>query len=131
MNYPQTGSLSMSQERILVVDDEPLVRNLLSEYLCHGGYECDLANSGRDALMKLANGSFSLVIADIRMPELNGLQLLEGIAQRFPDVATIVVTAIADIDTAIYTMKQGAYDYIIKPFNLEQVAESVKRALQL
>ncbi len=131
MNLPQTGSLTVPQDRILVVDDEPLVRNLLSEYLCNEGYECDLAATGRDALMKLATGSFSLVVADIRMPELNGLQLLEGIAQRFPDVATIIVTAIADIDTAIYAMKQGAYDYIIKPFNLEQVAESVKRALQL
>ncbi|RPJ53774.1 MAG: response regulator [Acidobacteria bacterium] len=131
MNLPQTGSLTVPQDRILVVDDEPLVRSLLSEYLCNEGYECDLAATGRDALTKLATGSFSLVVADIRMPELNGLQLLEGIAQRFPDVATIIVTAIADIDTAIYAMKQGAYDYIIKPFNLEQVAESVKRALQL
>ena len=65
------------------------------------------------------------------MPEIDGLQLLEGISQRFPDIATIVVTAVVDIDTAIYTMKQGAYDYITKPFNLEKVGESVKRAINL
>jgi putative nucleotidyltransferase with HDIG domain len=131
MSLAQPGSVFGSQDRILIVDDEALVRSLLSQYLIREGYDCDLASTGREALQKLSSSGFSLVIADIRMPELSGIQLLEGIAQRFPDVATIIVTAIVDIDTAIYTMKQGAYDYITKPFNLEQVAASVKRALQL
>jgi putative two-component system response regulator len=131
MSLAQAGSVFNSQDRILIVDDEPLVRTLLSQYLVREGYECQLATTGREALQKLSSSTFALVIADIRMPELSGLQLLEGIAQRFPDVATIIVTAIIDIDTAIYAMKQGAYDYITKPFNLEQLAESVKRALQL
>jgi putative nucleotidyltransferase with HDIG domain len=131
MNVPQTGSLAFARDRILVVDDEAMVRSLLSDYLQREGYECDTASSGREALERLNSDSFSLVIADIRMPEIDGLQLLEGISQRFPDIATIVVTAVVDIDTAIYTMKQGAYDYITKPFNLEKVGESVKRAINL
>jgi putative nucleotidyltransferase with HDIG domain len=118
-------------DRILVVDDEPLVRNLLAEYLSGEGYCCDVAASGREALQRLNEEPFSLVIADIRMPELNGLQLLDRITAGYPDVAAIMITAVIDLETAIHTMKQGAYDYITKPFNLDQVVTSVRRALRL
>ncbi len=131
MSLPQPGPLPLSQEKVLIVDDEAIVRNLLSEYLREQGFDCDVAGTGREAVDKLATSGYALVIADIRMPEMNGIQLLENISQRFPDVATIVVTAVCDIQTAIHTMKQGAYDYITKPFNLEHVGEAVKRALQL
>jgi putative nucleotidyltransferase with HDIG domain len=118
-------------DRILVVDDEPLVRNLLAEYLSGEGYLCEVAASGREALQKLGEVPFSLVIADIRMPEVNGLQLLDRITSGYPDVAAIMITAVIDLETAIHTMKQGAFDYITKPFNLDQVVESVRRALRL
>ncbi len=131
MSLPQPGPLPFSQEKVLIVDDEAIVRNLLSEYLREQGFDCDVAGTGREAVDKLGMSGYALVIADIRMPEMNGIQLLENISQRFPDVATIVVTAVCDIQTAIHTMKQGAYDYITKPFNLEHVGEAVKRALQL
>jgi len=131
MSLPQPGTLALSQEKVLVVDDEAIVRNLLSEFLREQGFDCDTAETGREAVEKLAGSGYALVIADIRMPEMNGIQLLDNISQRFPDVATIVVTAVCDIQTAIHTMKQGAFDYITKPFNLEHVGEAVKRALQL
>ncbi len=116
-------------EKILVVDDEPLVRDLLSSYLTNSGYICETAGTGREALRKLRQAAISLVIADIRMPELNGLQLLESLTEEYPDTAAIMITAVADVNTAVGTMKQGAYDYITKPFNLDKVASSVESAL--
>ncbi len=116
-------------DRILVVDDEPLVRDLLSSYLSSSGYDCETASSGLEALDKLRQGPVSLVIADICMPELNGLQLLDSLSREYPDTAAIMITAVADMETAIGTMKQGAYDYITKPFNLDKVAQSVGNAL--
>lgn len=118
-------------ERVLVVDDEPLVRDLLSSYLRGVGYICETAGTGREALDKLESIPVSLVIADIRMPELNGLQLLARMTKEYPETAAIMITAVADIETAIDTMKQGASDYITKPFNLKKVAQSVRRALGL
>ncbi|HSR67488.1 MAG TPA: HD domain-containing phosphohydrolase [Acidobacteriota bacterium] len=116
-------------ERILVVDDEPLVRDLLSSYLRGAGYVCETARSGREALEKLDRQPASLVIADIRMPELNGLQLLDNLVDQHPDTAAIMITAVADMETAVGTMKVGAYDYITKPFNLDKVAGAVSSAL--
>ena len=116
-------------EKILVVDDEPLVRDLLASYLTNSGYLCETAGTGREALQKLRQAAVSLVIADIRMPELNGLQLLESMIEEYPDTAAIMITAVADVNTAVGTMKQGAYDYITKPFNLDNVASSVENAL--
>ncbi len=131
MSASLSGLMLATPDRILVVDDEPLVRHLLAEYLQGEGFACETASTGREALDKLNAESFSLVIADIRMPELNGLQLLENLTVKHPEVAAIMITAVVDIDTAIYSMKQGAYDYITKPFNLEQVVDSVRRALEL
>ncbi len=121
----------VQKDPVLVVDDEPLVRDLLSNYLRGAGYQCATAGTGRQALDMLEKSPVSLVIADIRMPELNGLQLLEKLTLRHPDTAAIMITAVADIETAIDTMKKGASDYITKPFDLINVAESVDRALSL
>lgn len=117
--------------QILVVDDEPTVRTLLSEYLNSEGFACEMAGTGREALEKLDLKEYDVVITDIRMPELNGVQLLENLSEKHPDIATIMITAVANLDTAVQTMKRGASDYITKPFNLGQVVSSVKRALDL
>ncbi|HSR53877.1 MAG TPA: HD domain-containing phosphohydrolase [Acidobacteriota bacterium] len=131
MTLRESRPQSLNQtERILVVDDEPLVRDLLSSYLRSAGYPCQTASSGREALDKLEEQPASLVIADIRMPELNGLQLLDSLVDEHPDTAAIMITAVADMETAVGTMKQGAYDYITKPFNLEKVAGAVSSALE-
>lgn len=125
---PSSGCFEPT-DKILVVDDEPLVRDLLSSYLTNSGYHCETAATGREALQKVERADISLVIADIRMPELNGLQLLSSLSEEYPDTAAIMITAVADVNTAVGSMKQGAYDYITKPFNLDKVANSVENAL--
>lgn len=131
MTLAQKVCLDNGAADILIVDDEPLVRDLLADYLRNSGFSCQVAGSGREALQHLGTKDFALVVSDIRMPELNGLTLLGEINQKFPDTAAIMITAVSDLETAIQTMKQGACDYITKPFHLEKVGESVKRALKL
>lgn len=117
-------------EQILVVDDEPLIREPVAQYLSAMGYLCQSAASGEEALRILQEHPISLVISDIRMPGLSGLQLLEHVTRNHPNVAIIMMTAVSDLQTAVQSMKQGAYDYITKPFNLDQVCEAVKTALE-
>ncbi|MDA2937617.1 response regulator, partial [Acidobacteria bacterium AH-259-A15] len=116
-------------DHILVVDDEPLIRDSLSEYLNDEGFLCETARTGREALEKLQSQSFALVITDIRMPELNGFQLLENLSRMYPDVAVIMLTGQDDVETAVKSMQQGACDYITKPLRLEPILERVKKAL--
>src|SRR5690606_15081589 len=113
----------------LVVEDEPLIRENLAEYLRQQEYQCETAGSGKEALQKLRKQSFDLVITDIRMPGFTGVELLREISHSYPDTAVIMITAVADLQTAVQSMKQGAYDYITKPFDLEKVMESVRSTL--
>ena len=114
---------------ILVVDDEVLIRKLLHQKLSAEGYQCQEAEGAVQALDKLRNNAIGLVILDIKMPGKPGMELLPEIRAMYPDVAVIMATAIADTNIAIQCMKQGAYDYITKPFNLEEVTLSVDRTL--
>jgi len=114
---------------ILVVDDEVSIRKLLHQKLSAEGYQCQEAEGAVQALDKLRNNAIGLVILDIKMPGKSGVALLSEIRAMYPDVAVIMATAIADTNIAIQCMKQGAYDYITKPFNLEEVTLSVDRTL--
>jgi len=116
-------------ERILVVDDEAIIRETVAEYLRAHGFDCVSAGSGEQALQQLKNDEFALLIADIRMPGYTGLQLLNYVAENCRRVSVIMITAVADLQTAVDSMKLGAYDYITKPFDLDLVVESVKKAL--
>jgi len=118
------------QERILIVDDEELIRRLLHQKLSSEGYRCQKASSAAQALDKLKSNPVELVILDIKMPGKSGMELLLELRARYPDTAVIMATAIADTTTAIQCMKEGAYDYITKPFNLDKVVLSVGRALE-
>src|SRR5690554_4420994 len=120
---------AMQDSLILVVEDEPLIRENLAEYLRQQEYQCETAGSGKEALQKLRKQSFDLVITDIRMPGFTGVELLREISHSYPDTAVIMITAVADLQTAVQSMKQGAYDYITKPFDLEKVMESVRSTL--
>lgn len=117
-------------EIILVVDDETAVRRLLKQMLSTRGYSCLEAGNADEALVQLEDNSIGLVLLDIKMPGKSGAQLLPEIRASYPDTALIMATAMTDTDIAIECMKQGAYDYITKPFNLDDVAMSVKRALE-
>jgi len=139
--YPLNPSLIQSEqrlansrqrhqpERILVVDDEPIIRQTVAEVLEAHGFECATAGSGEQALEQLREDDFALLIADIRMPGLTGLQLLDYAAQNCSYLSVIMITAVSDLQTAVNSMKLGAYDYITKPFDLDLVVESVQKAL--
>ncbi|MFQ5740976.1 MAG: HD domain-containing phosphohydrolase [Acidobacteriota bacterium] len=125
----KTETVHEGREPVLVVDDEPLVRSLLCKYLLAKGFVCSSASTGAEALEKLEAQPYGLVITDIHMPGLTGVELLAHLRRRHPNMAVIMITGMAELDTAVQTLKQGASDYLTKPFNLEQVTVSVDRAL--
>jgi len=116
--------------RILIVDDEAMIRRLLHQKLSREGYQCQEASSAEQALGKLTSNSIGLVILDIKMPGKSGIELLPEIRANYPDTAVIMATAVTKMDIAIECMKQGADDYIPKPFTLDEVVLSVERGLE-
>ena len=118
------------RERVLVVDDEASIRKLLCQKLSNEGYSCLEAGSAQQASDKLRNNTVSLVILDIAMPGKSGVELLPEIKTSYPDTTVVMATAITDTNIAIQCMRQGAYDYITKPFNLDGIVISVDRALE-
>ena len=115
---------------ILIVDDESSVREVLSRLLEEAGYGCRQAACVDDALKIMEDGGVEMVLSDIMMPGRSGVDLLGEVSRRWPDTAVIMLTAVADTQTAIQAMKMGASDYILKPFNIEQVRMSVERAFE-
>lgn len=121
----------MTIERILVVDDEEPIREIISSMLSAAGYKTRQAASGMDALATLnSNGEFELVLSDLMMAELDGIALLERAKEKFPDMPVIMVTAVHDISVALAAIRNGAYDYLLKPFEREQLLAIVRRALE-
>ena len=116
--------------RILIVDDEPLIGELLSRRLSDSGYWCETAPDGGSALQKLKEAEFDLLMTDIMMPGIPGVDLMTEARRACPDIAIILVTSVIDLEVAVEALKHGAYDYITKPFDLEQVLISVARALE-
>ncbi|NOQ76636.1 MAG: response regulator, partial [Methylococcaceae bacterium] len=121
----------MTNQSILVVDDEAKMRRLLEIMLTQMGYVVYQAADGQEALDFLNNQAVDLVITDLRMPKIDGIELLRQLRERNNEVSVIVVTAYGTVETAVDTMKYGACDYIVRPFELEAVEASVKRALKL
>ncbi len=117
-------------EKILIVDDEEQIRRLLHAKLSSEGFKCWEAANAEQALEKLRNDVFSLVLLDIRMPGMSGDELLPLIKTSYPDVAVIMATAVGGTKVGIECMKRGAYDYITKPFILDEVVLNVDRALE-
>ena len=115
---------------ILVVDDEKPIRTLLRRTLEGEGYQCLEAGNAQKALEILAANPVALVLLDINMPGKSGAELLPQIRATYPHTAIIMATAISDTSLAVQCMKQGAYDYVTKPFNLEEVATNVGHALE-
>ncbi len=117
-----------ANKSILIVDDESEMRVALETTLKREGYPYVSAEDGAEALEKFKNGSFDLVISDVRMPRLDGVNLLREIKQRAPETAVIMMTAYGDIDNAVETMKMGAFDYLLKPFSADILISTVNRA---
>ncbi len=115
---------------ILVVDDEEFIRTLVRERLELSGYSIGEASNGKDALAKLSTGRYSVLLTDIRMPEMDGIALLKESAFRYPDTAGIVMSAYAELNTAVAALKIGACDYITKPFNFDVLLITIENAIR-
>lgn len=115
---------------VLIVDDEEPMRRVLSRRLEAECYFCVTAADGRDALEKAATQQFDIVILDILMPGMSGMDVLPKLATWQPDVQVIMVTSVADIDTIAEAMRLGACDYVTKPFNMGDLVARVDRALR-
>jgi len=121
----------MPLERILVVDDEEPIRDIVSSMLASAGYSCRQAASGLDALSVLESGEeFALMLSDLMMAELDGIGLLERTKEQYPDMPVVMVTAVHDISVALAAIRNGAYDYLLKPFEREQLLATARRALE-
>jgi putative two-component system response regulator len=118
------------QETLLIVDDEVAIRNLLRQKLSREGYQCEEADGAEQTMNTLATSPTALVILDIKMPGKSGIELLPEIKSCYTDTAVIMATAVTDINVAIQCLKQGADDYLCKPFNLEEVSLAVQRAFE-
>ena len=114
--------------KFLVVDDEETVRVLLQRILQAAGYEAVIAASGKEALSVIADGGIDVVMLDINMPGLSGIEVLGKISTDWPDLCVIMVTAVADVQTAVTAMKLGAYDYITKPFEQDETLRKIRHA---
>jgi cyclic di-GMP phosphodiesterase len=122
---------SATHERILVVDDEEPIREVVCSMLGTAGYRCTAAATGNAALATLASGEeFELMLSDMMMAEMRGDILLERVKEQFPDMPVIMVTAVNDISEALKAIRNGAYDYLLKPFERDQLLNTVKRALE-
>lgn len=119
----------MSNKRLLVVDDEQTTREMLHDYITDAGYEVVTAAGGEDALRKFEPEKFACIICDLFMPDKSGLEVLKTVRRQDSRVVFLMVTGYPSIDNAIQAMKEGASDYITKPFHMEDVLFKVERAL--
>ena len=124
------GAPMASKGRILVVDDEYLIRWSLQQNLVEQGYDVLLAASAEEGLALMEREEPDLVLLDIQLPGMSGMDLLLGIKEQRPDCAVVMVTATSDLSVAVKAMKDGAFDYIPKPFNLDEVKLVVDKALE-
>ena len=117
--------------RILIVDDEDNVRRMLATAFSLQGHETQCASNGQTALQHFADAPPDVVLMDIRMPEMNGIEALKVMRAQHPRVPIILMTAYAEVETAVEALRSGAFDYVIKPFDLDELNLLIQRALQL
>jgi len=116
-------------ERLLIVDDDQAMRTALYESLSSCGYEVDTAENGADALVKFKGGQFAVVVTDMRMPKMSGMDVLRGVKRISPQTPVILITAYGTVNTAVEAMKEGAAEFIMKPFSLDDLEFAVKNVL--
>lgn len=119
----------MKTEKILVVDDEDIVRTSCSRTLKPGGFEVKLAKNGREGLKMMSEEKFDLVLTDLKMPDMDGIEVLRRIKEDWPEVEVIIITGYQTVDTAVRAIKLGAFDYIEKPFTPDALMNAVAKAL--
>src|SRR5207247_578117 len=114
----------------LIVDDEPRLRQVMVHLMRSDGFQCIEAGNGIEALEQLEKYPVTLVLSDLRMPKMDGFELLREIRSRFPDAAVVMITAVADVEIAVNCLAIGAADYVIKPYQLEDVRARVAQAME-
>jgi DNA-binding NtrC family response regulator len=114
---------------LLVIDDDAVTRELLTEVLQGEGYEVVACDSGPAALARAAHESFDLTVTDIRMPEMDGITVTRALTASHPDMQVIVMTAFGSVETAVDAVRHGAFDYVSKPMNIDEIKTTVRRAL--
>src|SRR5512140_607803 len=129
MTEPDSGTPE-DKPRILVVDDEKFIRDILADFLGMEGYVVRTAEDGAAALGELNNAHYDLIISDLKMPRMGGIELLDAVHIAAPHALTVIMTGFGTVETAIDAMKRGAYDYILKPFKVEEVIHVVQRGLE-
>ena len=115
---------------ILIVDDSESIRHVLSDVLTRNGHRTALATSGEEAILSMREAIFDIAIADLKMGEVDGLDLLKAVSDISPDTEVIMITGYATIDIAIEAMKLGAYDFVTKPVNIEELLIIIDKALE-
>ncbi len=116
-------------KRILIVDDEPSIRKVLSAHLRRFGHEVETATDGADAIRQLRAEPFHLVVSDLKMPEVDGMELLGWVQEHQPGLPVILITAHGTVDTAVAALKRGAFDYVTKPFDQTELHGIITKAL--
>jgi signal transduction histidine kinase len=119
-----------AKDSILVVDDEEAVVGALSEFFTLRGYEVESALNSRQALGMIHDRGFSIVLSDLRMPGMNGVELLEHVMDEDPETVVIIMTGYASVQSAVDALKKGAYDYVVKPFSMYELEKTVKLGLE-
>jgi DNA-binding NtrC family response regulator len=117
-------------DKILIVDDEPSNRNILSQELTHKGYSVLAASDGREALRKVESSRPDLIILDYMMPDLSGLEVLKELRKKENDIPVVMITAYGTMERAVEAMKEGAYDFITRPYEPDHIALVVRKALE-
>ena len=115
--------------RMLIVDDEPIVRDSLGKWFAEEGYDVGVAESAAEALRRMADGRWDLALVDIKMPGVDGIELLHRLREVDPQLMIIIMTGYASVETAVAALKNGAYDYVTKPFDPDDIAHTVRNAL--
>jgi putative nucleotidyltransferase with HDIG domain len=124
------SGLPEDRPRVLVVDDEKFIRDIIADFLGMEGYIVRTAEDGSSAVTELERARYDMVISDLKMPRMGGLDLLKEVSKTHPDTLTVIMTGFGTVETAIDAMKRGAYDYILKPFKVEEVVHIVQRGLE-
>src|SRR6187401_340073 len=126
----QTNVEESVKSRILIVDDEPSMREMLRIVLRRDGYDVQLADSGRKAIDQLRQNNFDLLLSDIKMPDVSGVDVLRAAKEINRDLVAFMMTAYASTSTAVEAMRLGAIDYFTKPFNMDELRLKVRQQLE-
>lgn len=120
----------MIKGKILVIDDEDIVRTSCNRALTPEGYEVKMARNGLDGLKMASEERFDVVLTDLKMPDMDGIEVLRRIKEEWPEIEVIIITGYQTVDTAVKSIKLGAFDYIEKPFTPDAIGAAVSKAME-